>query len=146
MTNAYNPMQLDVEMFMISCGQEVNNKPALVDDTTRDLRISLMEEELLGDGELVDSMKNGDMVGIADGLADLLYVVFGTASAYGINMQAVFDEVQRSNMSKIPEDGILLRREDGKILKPATFSPADLAPVMIDLGYVFTSPEGEIID
>lgn len=146
MSPRYNPMQQDVELFMVACGQDVKNIPTLVDPEIRDLRISLMEEELLGDGELVDSMRKGDIVGIADGLADLLYVTFGTAAAYGVNIQAVFDEVQRSNLTKIPEGGVILRREDGKILKPETFSPADIKPVLINLGAIIVDDSVEVVE
>ena len=130
-------MQKDVEAFMHACDQEVKTSPGLVDDATRELRESLMTEELLGEGELIESMRNGDLVGIADGIADLLYVVLGTASAYGINVQPIFDEVQRSNMTKAVWDEEtqsykVILREDGKILKPESFSPADIEAVLTE--------------
>lgn len=130
-------MQKDVEKFMHACDQEVKTSPGLVDDETRELRESLMTEELLGQGELIESMRNGDLVGIADGIADLMYVVLGTASAYGINVQPIFDEVQRSNMTKAVWDEEtqsykVIRRADGKILKPETFSPAEVEAVLTE--------------
>lgn len=123
-------MQAKVEEFMKACGQEVKTRPELVDEKTRVLRKDLMVEELEGVDELLWSMHKGDIVGIADGLADLLYVVLGTAAAYGIDAEAVFNEVHRSNMTKVGPDGTVIRREDGKILKPDTFSPADVATVV----------------
>lgn len=63
-------------------------------------------------------------------LADLMYVILGTAVSFGIDMEKVFDEVHRSNMSKVWEDGTIHRREDGKILKPPTYSPADIEKVL----------------
>lgn len=85
--------------------------------------------------ELIQSMLKGDLVGIADGIADVLYVVIGTAVAYGINIQEVFDEVQRSNMSKAVWDDdlktyVVIKNEDGKVLKPSTFSEANIGPII----------------
>ena len=152
-----NPMQTAVEAFMIACEQEVKRRPDLPDDQVRMLRIRLMVEELLGSSksdidnfnysspyfqfvrgrsdELVKSMMVDDLVGVADGLADLLYVVFGTAAAYGINIQEVFDEVHRSNMSKTvwnEEIGkfAVIKNEAGKVMKPDTFSPARIEPIL----------------
>lgn len=119
-----NSMQTDVEEFMVACGQEVAKFPCIPTEDVENLRVSLMTEELLGADELIESMRNLDLTGIADGIADLLYVVLGTAAAYGIDAQAVFSEVHRSNMTKVGPDGKVIRREDGKILKPETFEPA----------------------
>jgi predicted HAD superfamily Cof-like phosphohydrolase len=63
---------------------------------------------------------------LAKELADLLYVVYGTADLLEIPLEAVFAEVHRSNMSKVGPDGQVLRREDGKILKPSTYREADV--------------------
>ena len=63
---------------------------------------------------------------IAKELADLLYVVYGTAVSYGIDLEPVFQEVQRSNMSKVGG----YKREDGKWVKPATYSPAVIKPIL----------------
>lgn len=75
-------------------------------------------------------MTNDDIVGIADALADLVYVVYGTAVEYGINMQPISDEVHRSNMSKLGEDGKAIHRVDGKVLKGPNFTPPDLATII----------------
>lgn len=85
--------------------------------------------------ELVAAMLAGDLVGVADGLADVLYVVIGTAVAYGIDIQEVFDEVHRSNLSKTVWSEELQRYtiekdEFGKGIKPPTYSPADIAPII----------------
>ena len=69
---------------------------------------------------------------IADAICDLIYVLSGTAVSLGIPLEECWAEVQRSNMSKIPEDGVIRRRDDGKILKPKTFSPADLKGVIFN--------------
>lgn len=130
-----NSMQSDVEVFMEACEQNVRTRPSQIPEEEIKLRVRLMNEELNGENELVDSMWKGDLVGIADGLADLLYVVFGTAAAYGIDIQEVFDEVQRSNMTKAlwdddAEEFVVIKNEYGKVVKPPTFSPADLAPIV----------------
>lgn len=127
-----NSMQVDVETFMKACGQAVESYPQHPGEKIRELRKSLMLEELTGKGELLDSMENYDIVGVADGLADVLYVVFGTAAAYGIDIQQVFDEIHRSNMSKVGPDGTVIRREDGKILKPDTYFAPNLTPILVD--------------
>jgi predicted HAD superfamily Cof-like phosphohydrolase len=63
---------------------------------------------------------------LAKELSDVLYVIYGTADLLEIPLEAVFAEVHRSNMSKVREDGTVLRREDGKILKPDTYREADV--------------------
>jgi NTP pyrophosphatase (non-canonical NTP hydrolase) len=146
-------------------GAVVNTKPTILDEETRKLRMCLIEEECFE--ELFDAMLAEDMVEIADGLADTLYVLLGTACAYGIDLEPVFNEVHRSNMSKLwahckgcgaelgCDNGQLVhkdssgltcldcdqfgefeveyrvhRNEAGKILKPSTYSPADVATVL----------------
>lgn len=100
------------------------DKPGIPSERIRDLRISLLDEEYLK--ELRPSLLEGDLLGIADGLADLLYVVYGTALAYGLDLEPIFQEVHRSNMSKVGG----YKREDGKWIKPSTYSPANLRPLL----------------
>jgi predicted HAD superfamily Cof-like phosphohydrolase len=85
-----------------------------------------MHEEL---SELEKAMEEGDLVGIADGLADLLYVVYGTSVSYGIDVRPIFEEVHRTNMAKV--GGAV--REDGKVLKPDGWLPPDIAPLLEDM-------------
>jgi len=87
-----------------------------------------MEEELR---ELLQAMASEDIVAIADGLADLLYVVFGTAAAYGIPMDDVFAEVHASNMSKLGTDGKPIIGEHGKRLKGPLYRPPNIAPLVV---------------
>lgn len=94
------------------------------DITTKELRIKLMREELQ---ELEHAINNDDIIEVADGLGDLLYVVLGTAVAYGINLPEVFDEIHRSNMTKFI-DGY--RRADGKWIKGPSYTPPNLAPIL----------------
>ncbi len=91
------------------------------------LRISLLEEEV---GELVTATRARDLTGIADALADITYVVYGTALTYGIDLDSVLDEVHRSNMSKLDHDGKPIFRADGKVLKSERYSPPDVAAVL----------------
>jgi predicted HAD superfamily Cof-like phosphohydrolase len=99
----------------------------VIPDELQASRIALMREEL---EELLSAMESGDIVEIADGLADLLYVVFGTAAAYGIPMDEVFGEVHRSNMSKLGPEGRALIGEHGKRLKGPDYRPPNLAPLL----------------
>jgi len=88
------------------------------------LRANLMEEEYT---ELVEAMAEGNVEHVAKELADLLYVVYGTADEYGIPMDKVFAEVHRSNMTKLI-DGFF--RADGKYQKGPSYEPANLAPIL----------------
>ncbi len=98
--------------------------PAIPDENIRSLRIRLIQEEF---DELQEAMSRRDAVVVAKELADLLYVVYGTAVSCGIDMEPVFREVHRSNMSKIGGH----KRADGKWVKPPTYSPARLEPILV---------------
>ena len=97
--------------------------PSEITEETKRLRAGLIQEEF---DELKESMAAGNMALVAKELADLLYVVYGTAVSYGIDMEPVFREVHRSNLSKVGGH----KRDDGKWVKPATYSPADLEPIL----------------
>lgn len=103
-------------------------QPSLdVEPSLEILRISLLEEEV---GELVAAINARDLTGIADALADITYVVYGTALAYGIDLDSVLGEVHRSNMSKLGHDGKPIIRADGKVLKSELYSPPNVAAVL----------------
>ncbi|HEX6684228.1 MAG TPA: nucleoside triphosphate pyrophosphohydrolase family protein [Candidatus Limnocylindrales bacterium] len=102
---------------------------ARIDAGVAALRVRLLEEEV---GELAEATDNRDIVEIADALADIVYLAYGAAVTYGIDLDAVFDEVHRSNMTKLGDDGKPLLREDGKVIKPATFQPPDVKRVLAD--------------
>jgi predicted HAD superfamily Cof-like phosphohydrolase len=108
---------------MEAFGQDVYIEPTWPDFSTRELRLELIQEEV---DELGEAMEQRDMVGIADALTDILYVVYGAGHAYGIDLGECFQEVHASNMSKLGEDGKPIRREDGKILKGPNFFEPDL--------------------
>ena len=121
-----NPRATNFELvgdFMEAFGQDVHIEPTWPDFSTRELRLELIQEEV---DELGEAMEQRDMVGIADALTDILYVVYGAGHAYGIDLDECFQEVHASNMSKLGEDGKPIRREDGKILKGPNFFEPDL--------------------
>lgn len=99
----------------------------LRDEALNVLRIALIKEEL---DELIDAVEMGEIVNVADALADLEYVIHGAALAWGIPLDACTAEVHRSNMSKLGEDGKPILREDGKVLKGPNYSPPDLSAVL----------------
>lgn len=84
------------------------------------LRFNLMKEE---NEEYLEAAKNGDLVEIADALGDMLYILCGTIIEHGLQdkIEAVFEEIQRSNMSKLDENGKPIYREDGKVLKGVNY-------------------------
>ena len=91
------------------------------------LRLRLQREET---EELAEAIEAGDVVGVADALADLVYVAYGTAITYGIDLDAVLAEVHRSNMSKLGRDGRPVMREDGKVLKSPWYTSPDVDGVL----------------
>lgn len=117
----------DVGTFMETFGQEVRTKPEFPDAGTVALRIELIGEEL---NEFWDACEQKDIVGVADALADILYVTYGAGHAFGVDLDKCFAEVQRSNMSKLGEDGKPIYREDGKVLKGPNYSEPDLKSVL----------------
>lgn len=87
------------------------------------LRFNLMKEE---NEEYLEAVQNNDLIEIADALGDMLYILCGTIIEHGLQykIEAVFDEIQRSNMSKLGQDGNPIYREDGKVMKgPNYFKP-----------------------
>lgn len=107
--------------FMNSFGQEVLDIPTLPQQNLAKLRLELIREEV---EELNVGIEGMDIVEIADALTDILYVVYGAGHAFGIDLDECYQEVHRSNMSKLGADGKPIYREDGKILKgPDYFHP-----------------------
>jgi predicted HAD superfamily Cof-like phosphohydrolase len=98
-----------------------------IDHMLARLRVALLEEEVC---EFVAASERGDLIGVADALADIVYVAYGTALTYGIDLDAVLHEVHRSNMSKLGSDGKPLIREDGKVLKSEQYFPPDVESVL----------------
>ena len=110
-----------VGLFMKTFGQEVKKKPSLSSDKINNLRINLIREEL---DEFMEAISNKDLKEVADALTDILYVTYGAGHAFGINLDNCFDEVQRSNMSKLGNDGKPIYNKNGKVMKgPKYFKP-----------------------
>ena len=119
-TNAIDAVKDFNEAFKIKYSK---NQKADLDESTIELRYRLMQEE---NDEYLEAARKKDLVEIADALGDKLYILCGTILAHGLQdkIVEVFDEIQRSNMSKLSADGTPVIREDGKILKgPNYFKP-----------------------
>lgn len=119
-TNAIDAVKEFNEAFKIKYSK---NQKADLDESTIDLRYRLMQEE---NNEYLEAARKKDLVEIADALGDKLYILCGTILAHGLQdkIVEVFNEIQRSNMSKLSADGKPVIREDGKILKgPNYFKP-----------------------
>ncbi len=119
-----------VSAFHIAFGLGVNNTPTTeIDEATMNLRFSLMDEE---NKEYLDAMKNKDLIEVADALGDMLYILCGTIITHGMQdvIDKVFEEIQRSNMSKLGSDGKPIYREDGKVLKGPNYFKPDISKVL----------------
>lgn len=113
-----------VREFHRAFGSELDQK---FSEKLGSLRFNLIREEYQEVlYELLEPEASADKKKIAKELADLLYVVYGTAATFGIDIDRVFDEVHQSNMSKLGEDGKPVYREDGKILKGPNYQPPKL--------------------
>ena len=109
--------------FMEAFGQDVLYEPTIPDFNLSALRLDLITEEVQ---ELQDALANRNMLEIADALTDILYVVYGAGHAFGIDLDDCFNEVHRSNMTKLGPDGRPIYREDGKVLKGENYEPPNL--------------------
>ncbi len=110
-----------VKEFMQKFKQEVKSKPSFPDDNIIKLRINLIKEELL---ELEEALSEKNIEETADALTDILYVTYGAGHAFGIDLDKCFDEVQKSNMSKLDKFGNPIYNEQGKVMKgPLYFKP-----------------------
>lgn len=105
--------------------------PTVPSEDQMDTMYSLIHEEL---GELADAMDAKDIVGMADALMDIIYVAAQQADKYGLPVDKLLAEVQRSNLSKLGADGQPIFREDGKVLKGPLFSPPDLKTILVNEG------------
>ena len=110
--------------FMKTFGQEVKNKSGFPDKKIINLRKNLIDEEVQ---ELKDAINDNDIVEVADALTDILVVTYGAGVAFGINLDKCFEEVHRSNMSKLSEDGKPIYNELGKVMKGPKYFKPDLS-------------------
>ena len=113
-----------VGIFMKTFGQEIKSEPSFSNDKINKLRIDLIKEEL---DELIEAMKNNDLLEVADALTDILYVTYGAGHAFGINLDKCFEEVQNSNMSKLDENGKPIYNDAGKVMKGPNYFKPDLS-------------------
>ena len=113
----------DVKNFMKTYGQEIKNKSEFPDEKITKLRIDLIQEEL---DELKEAIKNRNIIEVADALTDILYVTYGAGHSFGIDLDKCFEEVQRSNMSKLGLDGQPIYNKDGKVMKGPNYSEPNL--------------------
>ena len=116
-----------VKTFMNTYGQEVKEKATFPENKIVQLRIDLIEEEL---NELKEAVKNNDIVEVADALTDILYVTYGAGHSFGVDLDKCFDEVQRSNMSKLGIDGKPIYNESGKVMKGPDYFAPDLKKII----------------
>jgi predicted HAD superfamily Cof-like phosphohydrolase len=116
-----------VGTFMKTFGQEVKTKPSFSSDKINKLRIDLIKEEL---EELTEAMQKKDLLEVADALTDILYVTYGAGHAFGINLDACFNEVQNSNMSKLGKDGKPIYNESGKVMKGPNYFKPDFSKII----------------
>src|ERR1700741_172635 len=113
------------DVFKIGNASEIT----LVEEKDYTLRYNLIKEE---NEEYLEACKNGDIVEIADALGDQLYILFGTILRHGLQhkIEEVFDEIQRSNMSKLDENGQPIFREDGKIMKSNLYFKPNIKAIL----------------
>ena len=126
MIDKFNKVKKFHEVFLI--GNEKKPK-AVIDRSTFLLRHRLMHEE---NEEYLEACENGDIVEIADALGDMLYIWCGTVLKHGMQdiICDIFDEIQRSNMSKLDENNQPIFRQDGKILKGANYIKPNIKGIL----------------
>lgn len=125
-----NSLQQKLADFDTLYNIETPDFPSMPDIDIRKLRMRLITEEVK---ELDYEMLEGNLENAIKELCDLLYVVLGTANALGIDIEPFFSEVHRSNMSKVHPDGQIHKTDYGKVIKPPTYSPANINGVLSDL-------------
>ena len=113
-----------VGLFMSTFGQELKKNSELSSDKVNSLRLSLIQEEL---DELTKAINENDILEVADALTDILYVTYGAGHAFGIDLDKCFDEVQKSNMSKLGKDNKPIYNEHGKVMKGPDYFKPDLS-------------------
>ena len=125
-TNAIDAVKEFNKAFKIEYSE---TQEADLDESIVDLRYRLMQEE---NNEYLEAAKKKDLVEIADALGDKLYILCGTILAHGLQHKIVevFNEIQRSNMSKLGDDGKPIYREDGKVLKGPNYFKPDIKSIL----------------
>jgi predicted HAD superfamily Cof-like phosphohydrolase len=119
-----------VHEFHTAFGLGIQNSPTAELEINRNLkRNKLMREE---NEEYLDAANNKDLVEVADALGDMLYILCGTIIEHGMQhkIEEVFNEIQKSNMSKLGADGKPIFREDGKVLKGPNYFKPDINSIL----------------
>tara|TARA_B100000579_G_scaffold225352_1_gene184513 strand:- start:1256 stop:1642 length:387 start_codon:yes stop_codon:yes gene_type:complete len=119
-----------VKNFHESFSIENKEEPtANISERTFNLRFKLMQEE---NQEYLEACKNGDLNEIADALGDMMYILCGTILAHGLQnkIELIFEEIQKSNMSKLDKHGNPIYREDGKILKSSNYFKPNISKIL----------------
>ena len=119
-----------VKLFHESFGIENKTRPSSnLSEKVYNLRYNLMKEE---NDEYLDACEKGDLVEIADALGDMMYILCGTILSHGLQnkIEEIFEEIQRSNMSKLDENGKPIYREDGKILKSKKYFKPNISKIL----------------
>tara|TARA_Y100001935_G_scaffold82793_1_gene68840 strand:- start:94 stop:477 length:384 start_codon:yes stop_codon:yes gene_type:complete len=113
-----------VKDFHDTFGLSYNDSPTVsLEKKIIELRYNLMKEE---NEEYIEAARKNDIIEVADALGDMLYILCGTIIEHGMSdiIEDIFDEIQKSNMSKLGADGKPIYREDGKVMKgPNYFKP-----------------------
>ena len=104
--------------------------PGLAEDPM--LQIRLIDEEVK---ELFNAIEEENLVEIADAMGDIIYVVMHCANAYGIDLEPIYDEIQRSNMAKVGSDGKVTRNANNKVMKPEGWMPPDIKGELLKQGW-----------
>ena len=119
-----------VKLFHESFGIENKTRPnSNLSEKVYNLRFNLMKEE---NDEYLDACEKGDLIEIADALGDMMYILCGTILSHGLQnkIEEIFEEIQRSNMSKLDENGKPIYREDGKILKSKKYFKPNISKIL----------------
>ena len=126
MQKQLNAVKLFHETFGLGVSTEMKADLGMLKN---ELRFNLMKEE---NEEYLEAVQNNDLVEIADALGDMLYILCGTIVEHGLQhkIEAVFDEIQRSNMSKLDENGKPIYSEDGKVMKGANYFKPDFTQIL----------------
>lgn len=122
-----NKWQSDLVEFHKKFDLEINDRPDIPTKETVKLRYELIKEET---NETLKALDGGDLIELADGIVDSIYVLLGTAVSFGINVNQVWTEVHKTNMAKVGGNV----REDGKILKPEGWKPPRIREILISQG------------
>jgi predicted HAD superfamily Cof-like phosphohydrolase len=128
--SSFHSILNSVKEFHEVFGLDYHESPNVqIDERIIELRHRLMAEE---NDEYLEAARNKDLVQVADALGDKLYILCGTIIAHGLQHKIVevFEEIHRSNMSKLDENGLPLRREDGKVMKSHLYFTPDIQTVL----------------